>query len=90
LYLISFPNENPIGEFALMIDKTKQGYTFGIDGDKASSGYYRELIIKYATEWEKYRKAESPPVLVKKKQVEKEAAQEGISVEDLKKYLDTR
>lgn len=31
LYLLTFNGQNPVGEFALTIDKTKQGYAFGID-----------------------------------------------------------
>lgn len=32
LYLLTFKGEIPSGEFALSIEKTKQGYDFGIDG----------------------------------------------------------
>ena len=39
LYLITFTGAPPVGEFALTIDKTKQGYAFGIDGDKTTSKY---------------------------------------------------
>jgi hypothetical protein len=91
LYIITFEKAIPIGEFAITIEKTKQGYDFGIEGELKGSDYYYELVKHYATEWEKWNKhqhAGAPPIMEKKKKVERMAASEyGITLDEIKNYL---
>lgn len=48
-----------------------------------------QLLKRYATEWQRYRYAQSPGILHQKKKIEKEALQDGFTVEEIKKYLES-
>ncbi len=93
----SNPVSSPVIQTALQ-DSTKQTTATGqIESDpkylqlkeelRIATNQKNYILLKgYATEWKRCRRNPQPHNLVRMKKIEKEAAQKGITVEDLKNF----